>query len=297
VDILKFLKGLGERQAYLFILPAMIPLTLFWILPMVYIIYLSLTDWDFMSPVKHFVGLYNYISLLQNPALYKSIKVTALFALGSVVPTMVGGLMLALLLNGKLMGSSVYRAIIFSPWVTPTVAVSIVWAWIFEPRVGLANAVLNIFHIDGLPWLESSVWALVAIMIVTIWKGIGWVMVFYLVALQSVPESIKEAAKMDGAGRIRSFLNITLPLLSPMTFFLFIVQVIDALQAYDQINILTQGGPAGSTRTILYLYYQAAFEQSDVGGASAVSLLLVLFTAIFSVASFYFSRKRVHYLT
>ncbi|USB34988.1 sugar ABC transporter permease [Paenibacillus sp. YPG26] len=287
----------GDIQALWFALPAMLPLTVFWLIPMVYIIYLSMTDWDLMSPVKTFVGFDNYTYLFKDPEFYQSLQTTLIFTAGSVIPTMIGGLLLALLLSSKLAGSGLYRAIIFSPWVTPTVAVSIVWAWIFEPRSGMANAILSGLGMDTVPWLQDSVWAMVAILIVTIWKGIGWVMVFYLVALQSVPDSLREAAQVDGAGRITCFFKVTLPLLSPTTFFLFIIQTIDSLQAYDQINILTQGGPAGSTRTVLYLYYQAAFDQFNVGQASAVALLLVVFTALFSLASMWMSRRSVHYLS
>jgi multiple sugar transport system permease protein len=275
----------------------MVPLIVFWIIPMIYITYLSFTSWDFMSPVKTFVGLDNYKYLFQDPEFYATIRATLIFAAGSVIPTMTAGLLLALLLHGKLAGSGIYRAIIFSPWVTPTVAVSIVWAWIFEARSGLANALLSEFGIEAIPWLQDGGWAMVAILIVTIWKGLGWVMVFYLVALQSVPESLKEAAAIDGAGRLRTFFTVTLPLISPTTFFLFIIQMIDAFQAYDQINILTQGGPAGSTRTLLYLYYQAAFDQFNVGQASAVALMLVVFIGLFAVVSFLVSRKNVHYLS
>ncbi|WP_370872366.1 carbohydrate ABC transporter permease [Paenibacillus zeirhizosphaerae] len=275
----------------------MVPLIVFWIIPMVYITYLSFTNWDFMSPVKTFVGLDNYRYLFQDPEFYVTVRATLIFAAGSVIPTLVAGLLLALLLHGKLVGSGIYRAIIFSPWVTPTVAVSIVWAWIFEARSGLANALLGVFGFDAIPWLQDGGWAMVAILIVTIWKGLGWVMVFYLVALQSVPESLKEAAAIDGASRTRIFFTVTLPLISPTTFFLFIIQMIDAFQAYDQINILTQGGPAGSTRTMLYMYYQAAFDQFNVGQASAVALLLVVFIGLFAVVSFLASRKNVHYLS
>ncbi|WP_433946810.1 carbohydrate ABC transporter permease [Paenibacillus sp. SN-8-1] len=275
----------------------MLPLTVFWIIPMFYIIYLSMTDWDLMSPVKTFVGLENYTYLFKDPEFYQSLQTTLIFTVGSVIPTMIGGLLLALLLNSKLAGSGIYRAIIFSPWVTPTVAVSIVWAWIFEPRSGMANAILSELGMHTVSWLQNSVWAMVAILIVTIWKGLGWVMVFYLVALQSVPDSLREAAQIDGAGRLTCFFKVTLPLISPTTFFLFIIQTIDSLQAYDQINILTQGGPAGSTRTVLYLYYQAAFDQFNVGQASAVALLLVVFTALFSLASMFMSRRSVHYLS
>lgn len=290
-------RKIGDPSAIWYMMPAMVPLTLFWLAPTIYVVYLSFTDWDFMSPVKNFVGLTNYAYLLEDPAFHESIKVTFLFTAGSVIPIMTGGLLLALLLNEKLLGSSVYRAVIFSPWVTPTVAVSMVWSWIFEPRSGFANAVLEALHIGGLPWMRSSDWALISVLIVTIWKGIGWTMVFYLVALQNIPASLREAAALDGAGRLQSFYHVTLSLISPTSFFLFIVLIIESIQAYDQIDVLTQGGPAGATRTILYLYYQAAFERFNVGEASAIALSLIVICAGLSVFSFFISRKKVHYLS
>ncbi|MCP3776592.1 sugar ABC transporter permease [Paenibacillus sp. MZ04-78.2] len=286
----------GEPLAILYLLPALIPLTAFWFIPMGYVVYLSMMEWDFMSPEKLFVGFDNYTALLENPDFYRSLRVTFTFAAGTIVPTMIGGLLLALLLHGKLAGSPMYRAILFSPWVTPTVAVSIVWSWIFEPRVGLANSLLSGFVPGGLPWLQSETWAMAAVIIVTFWKGVGWTMVFYLVALQSVPIELQEASRLDGSNRFQTFYRVTLPLISPITFFLSIVLVIDSLQAYDQINILTQGGPAGSTRTILYFFYQAAFERFQVGEASAVIVVLVLLCVTFSLVSIWISRKKVHYL-
>jgi multiple sugar transport system permease protein len=248
-----------------------------------------------MSPDKPFVGLDNYISLLQNPAFYDAVKVTLLFVLGNVLPTMAGGLALAVLLNRTMRLGGVYRALLFSPWVTPTVAVSIVWSWIFEPEAGLANAVLKMLGAEGVGWLSDPHFALVGILLVTIWKGIGWAMVFYLVALRNVPGDIVEAASIDGAGASRKFWQITMPLISPTTFFLTVVLVISSLQAYDQINIMTQGGPAGSTRTLLYLYYQSAFESFNIGEASAVAVTLVAGCVLLSLASFTLSRKSVHY--
>ncbi|RXZ83541.1 sugar ABC transporter permease [Paenibacillaceae bacterium] len=289
-------KKWGEPQAYLFILPAFIPYLIFWLAPMIYIVYLSFTDWDFMNPVKNWVGFENYINLIQEPAFAKALKITFLFAIGNVLPTLVGGLLLALLLNRKMRGSALYRAIIFSPWVTPTVAVSIVWAWIYEPRVGLANAILKLFGMGGLEWTQSPDTALMSVLIVTIWKGIGWTMVFYLVALQNIPESLHEAAMMEGANRRQRFWHVTLPLISPTTFFLFMITTIDAIQAYDQINVLTQGGPSGSTTTLLYLYYDAAFRQFNIGQASTVSISLVMLLALISLISMYVSRRRIHYL-
>lgn len=293
---MKKLRWAQEFKALLFTLPAIVPLALFWFFPLAYIIYLSFMEWDFMSPVKTYVGLDNYVGLFTNPDFYQSLRVTLLFCLGTVLPIVVLGLALALLLNRKrLKGGAVYRLLMFSPWVTPTVAVSIVWSWIFEPDVGLANTVLKAFGLQGVGWLEDPVWALVGILLVTVWKYAGWAMIFYLVALQNVPSDLLEAAELDGAGSVRRFFRITLPLISPITFFLVVMQIIQSLQAYDQINVLTQGGPAGSTRTLLYLYYQSAFESFQIGEASSVAMTLIVGCAVLSLISFWVGRRTVHY--
>ncbi|MGG3453878.1 carbohydrate ABC transporter permease [Paenibacillus rhizolycopersici] len=284
-----------DVRALLFTLPAMVPLTLFWFYPLGYIIYLSFMEWDFMSPDKLFVGLQNYRDLFTDPSLYQSLRVTALFCAGSVLPVVVFGLGLALLLNRNMKGGSVYRMLMFSPWVTPTVAVSIVWSWIFEPEVGLANTLLKSFGIEGIRWLEDPNWALVGVLLVTVWKSAGWGMIFYLVALRSVPTELLQAAELDGASRWHKFWNVTWPLISPTTFFLVIVQLIQALQAYDQINVLTQGGPAGSTRTLLYLYYQSAFDAFQIGQASSVAITLIVGCVGLSLLSFWVGRRTVHY--
>lgn len=289
------LKWMREGEALLFTMPAVVPLLIFWLGPLGYIFYLSFTDWDFMSPDKEFVGWGNYSYLLGNPDFYQALKVTLLFGLGSVLPIMVGGLLLALLMNSKLRGSGIYRALIFSPWVTPTVAVSIVWSWIFQPDVGYANHILSWFGIAGIGWLQDSHWALIAVLIVTLWKSIGWAMIFYLVALRNLPNDLLEAASMDGAGAWTRFRYLTLPLISPTTFFLAVILIIQSLQAYDQINVMTQGGPAGSTRTLLYMYYQAAFEAFDVGQASAVAVIIILICVLLSLVSFLLGRRMVHY--
>lgn len=286
----------GENvKALLFTLPAFIPLTMFWFGPLAYLIYLSFMEWDFMNPDKLFVGFDNYANLLNNPAFYQSIRVTVLFCIGSVIPTVIIGLSLALLLNRKMKGGALYRTFMFSPWVTPTVAVSIVWSWIYEPEVGLMNSLLGTFGIHGITWLSDPQWALVGVLLVTIWKSAGWAMIFYLVAIRNVPSDLLEAAELDGANSWRKFLHVTVPLISPTTFFLIVVQLIQALQAYDQINVLTQGGPAGSTRTILYFYYQAAFESFKIGEASSVAIMLIIGCVLLSVVSFAVGRRTVHY--
>lgn len=284
-----------ETEAVLFTLPALIPLLIFWLGPLGYIVYLSFTDWDFMSPDKLFVGLDNYSYLLTNSEFYRSLKVTLLFGLGSVVPTIVGGLALAMLMNSKIKSSGLFRTLLFSPWVTPTVAVSIAWSWIFEPEVGLANLLLGWVGISPIGWLKDQNWVLVAVLIVTLWKSIGWSMVFYLVALRNLPSDLLEAASIDGAGSWDKFRSITLPLISPTTFFLSIILTIQSLQAYDQINVMTQGGPAGSTRTLLYMYYQSAFESFNVGEASSIAVVIILICVLLSGVSFLLGRRLVHY--
>jgi len=289
-------KKLGEPQAYLYCLPALVPYTIFWLAPMGYVMYLSFMEWDFINPVKEFVGIENYVKLFQDQKFYKALRVSLLFALGNVIPCLAGGLLLALLLHSGIKGLAIYRTLIFLPWVTPMVAVSIVWAWIFEPRVGLANAVLEFFGFAGLEWTHSSKTALLAVLIVTVWKGLGWTMVFYLVALQNIPEHLYEAAMLEGANKFQQLIKITLPLVSPTTFFLFLITTIDSVQAYDQINVLTQGGPAGATRTLLYLYYESAFQRFEVGEASSVAVVMIVILAIISSLSMYVSRRRIHYV-
>ncbi|MEK3900984.1 MULTISPECIES: carbohydrate ABC transporter permease [unclassified Paenibacillus] len=288
----KLISGL---RPVLFTLPAMIPFAVFWLAPLLYVLYLSFTEWDFMSPEKTFVGWENYTDLLSNPAFYKALRVTVLFCLGSVLPVILLGLGLALIMNKKLKGSALYQVLLFSPWVTPTVAVSIVWSWIYQPEAGLANAVLNFFGLDSIGWLQDPKWALTGVLLVTIWKSVGWAMIFYLVALRNVPSDLLEAGELDGASPVQKFLRITWPLISPTTLFLFVVQLVSALQAYDQINVLTQGGPSGSTRTLLYLYYQSAFESFQIGEASSVAVVLVLICMLLSVLSFGISKRTTHY--
>ena len=258
-------------------------------------IFISFTDWDYISTEYNMVGLDNYKELLSDEAFYSALKNTFVFMLGTVIPTIILGLGIAILLKGNMKGSSIYKAIIFSPWITPTVAVSIVWCWIFNPDTGLANYILGLFHLTKLQWLESSQTAMLSVMIVTIWKQMGWAMVFYITALEKVPEGLYEAGQVDGAGKFKLFKHITLPLISPTTFFLSIILMIDSLKAYDAIRVLTQGGPSGSTRTILYLYYETAFENFNTGQATAIATVLLIIVALLALIQFAASKKWVYY--
>lgn len=279
----------------LFIIPAMVPMVAFWIYPILKSGWLSFTDWDYMSPNYNYVGIENYSIVISNDGFWSALSNTFLFAIGTIIPTIVIGLFLALLLNKNLRGRAIYRFLVFSPWITPTVAVSIVWSWIFDSKGGFANQLLGFMGIPGLNWLTSSDTALISVIIVTVWKGIGYSCIFYLVALDKIPEDRYEAAALDGAGFWKKLRYITIPGISPTTFFLTIITMVDALKAYDQIQILTQGGPSGSTRTLTYLFYQLGFEQFKMGQASAVAIIIVIITVSLSFLQFKLSKKWVNY--
>ena len=278
-----------------FILPALIPLCVFWIYPICKAIWISFTDWDFMSTSIHFKGLENYMAVLKDPRFYEALRNTVIFTAGTLIPTICLGLLLALALSRKFHGSEILKFILFSPWIPPTVAISIVWTWIYQPDGGLAKQILALFHLPGLKWISSSDTAMLSVIIVTVWKSLGYAMIFYLSALEKVPKDLYEASAIDGAHSIRQFFDITIPSISPTTFFLTVITMINSLQAYDQIQILTQGGPSGSTRTLLYMYYQLGFQEFSMGKASAVAAIMMIITVILSLVQFRYSKKWVNY--
>lgn len=287
------LKNTGN--VLLFVLPALIPLIIFWIYPIFRSIWISFTDWDFMTPDYNFVYFKNYIALFKDSRFYNALWNTLVFTVGTLLPTVLGGLGLALLLRKNFRGSGIFKFVLFSPWITPTVAISIVWTWIFQPNDGIANVVLEFFNLPALKWISSSETAMLSVIIVTVWKSLGYAMIFYLSALEKVPAELYEASSIDGAKKFRQFVDMTLPSISPTTFFLMIITMVNSLQAYDQIQILTQGGPSGSTRTLLYMYYQLGFEEYNMGQATAVAVVMIIITVLLSVVQFTASKKWVHY--
>ncbi len=284
-----------KGSVLLFIAPLMVPLLTFWIIPFACSVFISFTDWDYISPRYHFVGLENYQYLLADSDFHQALLNTFWFSLGVVIPTVALGLTFALLLHRNFAGSTFYRAVIFSPWITPTVAVSIVWSWVFDSKGGLANALLAKLSVAPVAWLENGNSAMVAVIIVTVWQAIGWTMLFYISALNKIPRSLFEASQIDGCSRLTRFFKITLPLISPTTFFLVIVNMITAIQAFDQFQILTQGGPGGSTRTLLFLFYQQAFKQYDMGPAAATSLIILLITAVLTLINTLMGKRWVYF--
>jgi multiple sugar transport system permease protein len=302
--------GAGENMAgWLFVLPALLPLLVFWVFPVFYSLFISFTDWDLISKNFNFVLIKNYTSLLRDPRFFKILANTLVFALGSTVSVIVLGFLTALLFSGIpggirsrglkrrgfSPGTGIFRALVFSPYITPMIAVSIVWSWIFEPRVGILNFIFSLFHLPALKWTQCMDTAMLSVIIVTVWKQLGWAMIFYIEAISRVPVSLLEAAIIDGAGFTKRLVHVTVPMVSPTTYFLVIISTIISLQAYDQILVLTNGGPAGATRTLLYYYYQEAFNNFSAGKASAVAVIIVLITVILSVSETMLSKRAVYY--
>lgn len=291
--------GTGKTRSalriVLFVAPVLLPLGLFWIWPTLRAAFVSFTDWDYMTPSYNFTGLKQYGKLLASGEFLQALKNTTIFCVSSTVLTVSGGLLLGSLLRRAFRGSTVFKVLFFSPWVTPTVAVSLVWMWIFDEKSGIANAVLNFFQLPALKWIGSSETAMLSVIIVTVWQTVGYAMVFYIGALDKVPASLYEAAALDRTSKWQMLTKITLPYISPTTVFLTIITTVNGLQAYDQIQMLTQGGPSGSTRTLLYLFYQLGFERYKMGQATALAVILALIGIGLSVLQNSISKKFVYY--
>lgn len=262
-----------RRAGYLMVAPAFLHMLLWTGVPLVAAIALAFTSYDILS-APEFVGLANFTEMFGDPVFHRAMLNTLVYTVFTVPVAMGLALVIAVLLNGKIRGSKVFRTAIFLPQVTATIAVALVWLWIYNPRGGLLNAVLSFVGISGPNWLSSTTWAMPAVIVVGVWQGIGMKMLIYLAALQNLPPELYEAASVDGASKVRQFFKITLPLLRPATFFVFVTSVIGAFQSFDQIYVLTDGGPAHSTTMITYEVYKSAFREFRMGYACAQSLIL-----------------------
>src|SRR5690625_3381323 len=282
-------------KIFIFLGIPMIPLIVFWFVPMIVSLWLSLTDWDYISPTYNYVGIDNYTYAFTSDEFYQALKNTIIFGVFTVVPTIIIGLLLAMLLREGLKGITFFRSLMFSPWITPMVAMSIVWAWIYEPDIGLLNQVLGWLHLPQPAWLHSSSSALWSIIIVTVWKNAGRAMLFYSDALQKIPRELYEVSNLEGSSWWQKMRTIESPLVSPTTLFIGMMLAIESIQAYDWNQVMTQGGTSGSTRTLLYMYYQMAFEQFNMGQATAISTIIVIITGILALTMFYVSKRWVHY--
>ena len=283
-----------ERRlaGYLFVLPSLLFLAIFVVYPILSAFYLSLHRYTLLeAPVWN--GLTNYWLLLDDSRFFQALVNTLFFALMTVPAGTVISLLLAVLINLPLRGITFFRTAYYLPVVTSFVAVSFIWLWIYEPQFGVLNRILETLGLPTSAWLRDPNMALFSIALLSIWKNAGYNMIIFLAGLQGIPEYLYEAAEIDGAGPVQRFWHITVPMLSPTTFFVFIVYFIGALQMFVQAWILTQGGPLDSTLTVVYLVYQNGFEFLKMGYAAAMSVILFVFITLIT----YINTRIVNYDT
>lgn len=281
--------------ALLFLLPSLIIFGVFIYYALAFNVYLSATSWNFISPTKNFVGLDNYTAMFSDPRFWNVVGNTVYFSVGSVALSVVLGLFLAVLLYQKLPARGIFRTIFFSPYITTTAAIALLWVWIFDPNYGLANFFLGIVGIDGPRWLTSTTWAMPALIIMNVWKTVGYAMVIFFAGLTDIPSQLYEAAEIDGANGRQTFFRITLPLLSPTTFFIIVTSLLNAFQVFDQVSVMTLGGPADATNVFNFYIFQQAFINFKAGYAAAVSTVFFLILLAITVFQLRASRRWVHY--
>lgn len=263
--------------------------------PVIYNAWLSLTRWNMISGVPRYVGLQNYENLLTSPGFHDVLLNTLFFTAAIVIGSVVMGLAIAVLFNQKLRGRGIVRTAAFAPHIVSGAAVATLWLFIFDPAYGLTRVVFEPFGAESPRWVNDADWAMYALIIAYLWKGVGFIAIVYLAGLQNMPEELYEAAKLDGAGAWTIFRRITLPLLSPVTFFVMVVSIIGTFQAYDMIAVLTGGGPGNATTTLSWFIYQEGFQASDAGNAAAGAMLLFVILLVVTGLQTTFVQRRVHY--
>ena len=287
-----FLKSCFNNQSYaavLFILPAVLGTLIFIIIPVICSFGLSFAKWDLVNSIQ-FVGFDNYKLIFSESLFYKILLNTIVFAISTSILGVIIPLILASILNSKIRGSEFYKTAYFLPFITPMIVIGIVWEWIFDPNIGILNSFLHL-HIN---WLYDTHFAMPALIIVSVWKLIGYNMIIFLSALTSVNNSLYEAAKIDGANSFQIFKNVTIPVLSPTIFFVVIITAISSFQVFDLIYLMTQGGPLDSTNVLVYAIYKNAFEFFNVGKASAIAYVLFVIILVLTLIQWNLRKKMVY---
>ena len=289
---MKLCHALFNKQnyaAWLFILPAVAGTFVFIIIPVICSFGLSFCKWDLVNPIQ-FAGIDNYRQIFTEPLFYKIFLNTVVFAVSTSVFGVIIPLVLAVILNNKIRGSEFYKTAYFLPFITPMIVIGVVWQWIFDPNIGILNNFLQI-HIN---WLYDTRFAMPALIIVSVWKLIGYNMIIFLSSLSAINRSLFEAAKIDGAGAFQTFKNVTVPLLSPTIFFVVIITAISSFQIFDLIYLMTQGGPLDSTNVLVYAIYKNAFEYFNVGKASAIAYVLFVVILVLALIQWNLRKKLVY---
>lgn len=304
------------RRLIFFMLPTYIILLIFTMVPIFFAFYISFNKWNLLGSMKY-VGLSNYRQLFHSEEFWKAMLNTFYYTFITVPVAVAISLVLALLLNTKIKGLGFYRAAYFMPVLTSAVASAFIWQWIFQSQNGILNYLFGFMGIKPLSWLNEprgilSVFfesvgmsiprwlggpsvTLVAISIMSIWKNVGYYMIIFLAGLQNIPRTYHEAAEIDGAGPIKRFFSITLPIMSPTTFFILIMSVIVSFQVFEQVAVTTQGGPLNASLVLVYFIYQRAFRFLEVGYASSAAFILFAIVIVLTYFQVKIIGKRVHY--
>jgi multiple sugar transport system permease protein len=294
-------KGRGSKllwheavMAYLFVSPAMILFLIFTVLPVVFAFLLSFTNYDILSPIK-WVGLQNYSRLLTDTIFQRGILNVLYYALLFIPSMIMLSVLLALALNRNMPGMRLFRTLYYLPAVTSSIAAAVVWKWMLQKDYGVINQFLALFGIVGPAWLADSDTAMLAIVVVTLWQGLGGNIIIFLAGLQGIPPALYEAAKLDGANNWQLFQHITLPLLRTTTYLIAFLTLIGSLQLFDQAYAMTQGGPGYATTTAVYQIYSNGFTQLRMGYASAQAFVLALAILILSIIQMRLNRDQAVY--
>ena len=281
------------RWGMLFALPQTLSLVCLGIIPIIIAFVLSMYEWNgFKAPV--FTGLENFRYVLGAKDTFTALKNTFVYTVLYVPSNIVLSLMLSLMLN-KAKGKLFYRAVFFLPQIVTSVAVAVIWSWIYQPQYGILNMILQFFGREGVAWLRDTNTAMLSVVIMSVWWGLGYNTVLFLAALQNVPAAYVDAARIDGANRWDIFRNITLPMISPTTLLVTITALINAFQVFDQCYLLTKGGPAKRTYTMAIYIYETAFKNFKLGRASAISLIMFVIIVSASLIQFRLSDRWVNY--
>ncbi len=268
-----------------FLFPSLAGLLVFLIIPMLSSLVLTFYEWDPLIPTRFiFLGLENYQTLIKDGDFWDALRHTLFFIVGYIPLVLVSGLGVALLMNQKLIGRTFFRGAFFMPVISAWVAVALMWTWIFNPKFGIINYLLGLIGTTGPAWLYDPNWAMPAIILTSVWKDTGFIMILFLSSLQSIPNEYYEAAALDGANNWAKFRYITLPLLSPTVFFTLIISLINSFQVFDQVWIMTEGGPAGATTVLVQQIVNNSFRYGRMGYAATLSW--VLFLIVFAVTIF-----------
>ncbi|RWR24228.1 sugar ABC transporter permease [Agrococcus lahaulensis] len=280
--------------AMAFLAPSAIPLALFTLWPMLNAAWISLHEWNLIGDME-FVGLDNYVALLTDAATWNVVLHTLYYIAGYLPLVYVGGLAVALTLNSRLRGRTLFRGIYFLPVVTSWIAVALVWRWLLNPSNGIVNTALGWVGIAGPGWWTDPVWAMPSVIIASAWKDLGFVMVILLAGLQAIPEDVLEAARVDGAGRLRTLWSITLPMLSPSTFFVVVISLINGFQVFDQVYAMVGPSAAPAAEVVVQRIYNLTFQYQRAGEASALSWILFAVILAVTLVQVRAQRRWVHY--